>query len=117
MAAMVWLLLDFLWAVLQFGAQRLGVILARRLDDGRLPEPGIIRLPFRPMSPAGAAILSGMICLTPVTTVLDVDMARHEMLIHLLARAAASEDGSIVEDPWQAASPAGQAGRDDGRPC
>ena len=36
---------------------------------------------------------------------------------HLLARAAASEDESIVEDPWQAAPPAGQAGRDDGRPC
>ncbi|MDO4681909.1 MAG: Na+/H+ antiporter subunit E [Lautropia sp.] len=84
MAAMLWLLLYFLWAVLQSGVQTLGVILARRLGGGRLPEPGIIRLPFRPMSPAGAAILSGMICLTPGTTVLDVDMARHEMLIHLL---------------------------------
>ena len=36
------------------------------------------------MSPTGAALLGCLVTLTPGTTVIDIDMARHEMLLHLL---------------------------------
>lgn len=47
-------------------------------------QPGFIRMPFGALDPRGAVLLSGMTCLTPGTTVVDIDFDRQEFLVHLL---------------------------------
>ena len=51
----------------------------------RTPTPaGLVRLHFVPMSETGAAVLAAMVTLTPGSSVIDIDMSRREMLLHLL---------------------------------
>lgn len=89
-AALV-LLGRFVWALLLSGVQTAGVI----LRGGRgLPPAALIRMRFAPMSPAGAAILGSLITLTPGTTTLDIDMARRELLLHVLD---ASDPQAVVD--------------------
>lgn len=47
-------------------------------------QPGFIRMSFGELDPRGAVLLSGMTCLTPGTTVVDIDFERRELLVHLL---------------------------------
>lgn len=100
-AAVFGLMLHFLWAVVQSGVQTLSVILVRHLGRGRPPQAGIIRVPFRPMTPTGAAVLSGMVCLTPGTTVLEIDLAGREMLVHLLDVSGADELAEQVRHAFE----------------
>lgn len=74
------LLLRFLWQVLVSGVATARVV----LRPGPLPRAGLIRMEYAPMSPAGAALLGCLVTLTPGTTVIDIDPARREMLLHLL---------------------------------
>ncbi|MCC5861260.1 MAG: Na+/H+ antiporter subunit E [Gammaproteobacteria bacterium] len=75
------LALRFLRAVVISGWQTLRVILRSRR---RRPTMAIVRVGFAPMSEAGAALLGCMVSLTPGTTTIDIDMARRELLLHVL---------------------------------
>ena len=44
----------------------------------------IVRIPFAPMSEAGAALLGAMVSMTPGSSAIDVDLERREMLLHML---------------------------------
>ncbi|MGF1466948.1 MAG: Na+/H+ antiporter subunit E [Sandaracinaceae bacterium] len=52
------------------------------------PTPGFLRMPFSGLDARGAAVLGGMITLTPGTTTLDIDLdaetGQGELLLHLL---------------------------------
>lgn len=82
--AAIALLLRFLGAVVVSGLQTVRVILWVSTSRDRRPEAAYLRMGFAPMSETGAAILGSMISLTPGTTVIDVDMERREMLLHVL---------------------------------
>lgn len=51
---------------------------------GAPPTAGLVRMRFSDLDPRGAALLGCMTTLTPGTTAVDIDMARGEMLLHLL---------------------------------
>ncbi len=82
--AAIVLLLRFLRAVVVSGLQTVAVILRAGLPGGRPPPVALLRVPFAPMDERGAAILGCMVSLTPGTTTIDIDMARHELLLHVL---------------------------------
>jgi multisubunit Na+/H+ antiporter MnhE subunit len=92
--AAVVLPLRFGWAMLVSGVQTVGVILRSGLRLGPPPPAAFLRIGFAPMSAQGAALLACMISLTPGTTVIDIDMERREMLLHMLD---ASDAAAAVE--------------------
>jgi multisubunit Na+/H+ antiporter MnhE subunit len=93
------LLLRFLRAVVVSGWQTVQVILRASVPGAERPAVGFIRMRFAPMSEQGAALLGCMISLTPGTTTIDIDMERHEMLLHMLDTSdAASAVAGIRHD-------------------
>lgn len=76
--------LRFAWALLVSGADVIGAVLRQGLSVGTPPPASFVRIGFAPMSAPGAALLGCMISLTPGTTVLDIDMRRREMVLHML---------------------------------
>lgn len=54
------------------------------LRPGVRPEPVLLRLGYEGLSPIGAAVLACLVSLTPGTTVIDLDLDRRELLLHLL---------------------------------
>jgi multisubunit Na+/H+ antiporter MnhE subunit len=82
--AAIALLLRFLGAVAVSGVQTVSVILMASFGERRVPPAAFVRVRFAPMSEAGAALLGSMVSLTPGTTTLDIDMAQHELLLHVL---------------------------------
>jgi len=74
------LLAVFLGQVVSSGATTAWLI----VRPGPRPAPGLVRIGFTGLSPAGAAMLGAMITLTPGTTTIDIDLVRGEMLLHLL---------------------------------
>jgi multisubunit Na+/H+ antiporter MnhE subunit len=78
------LLLRFLIAVVVSGAQTALVILRASAGRTGSPTSAFVRLRFAPMDARGAALLGGMITLTPGTTTVDIDLERREMLLHVL---------------------------------
>jgi len=78
------LLLRFLKAVVLSGVQTVQVILRASTGSRTPPPAAFLRLRFAPMSPMGASLLGCMITLTPGTTTLDIDMEKHEILMHVL---------------------------------
>lgn len=83
-AVAVVLLLRFVRAVVVFGVQTVAVIVRAGRPGGRPPPVALLRVGFAPMSERGAALLGAMVSLTPGTTTIDVDMERHELLLHVL---------------------------------
>ena len=81
--AAVVLLWRFLLAVVVSGVQTLRII-AQASVGRRQPASGFLRVRFAPMSAQGAALLGCMVTLTPGTTTIDIDMATHELLLHVL---------------------------------
>ena len=77
------LMLRFVKALFISGMQTVVIILKSGQASGR-PEAAIVRVRFAPMSETGAALLGSMVSLTPGTTTIDIDMERHEMLLHVL---------------------------------
>lgn len=92
--AAVVLPLRFGWAMLTSGVQTIGAIVRRGLSIGTPPPATFVRIPFAPMSAPGAALLGCMVSLTPGSTVIDIDMQRREMVVHMLdtSQAAATVD-------------------------
>lgn len=82
--AALMLLLRFLLAVVISGAQTAVVILRASAGGEGRPTSAFVRLRFAPLDERGAALLGGMITLTPGTTTIDIDLERREMLLHVL---------------------------------
>jgi multisubunit Na+/H+ antiporter MnhE subunit len=74
------LLLRFLWEVARSGLTTAWLI----VRPGKRPEAELVRMRYRGLSEAGVVVLGCMITLTPGTTIIDVDPARGELLLHLL---------------------------------
>jgi multisubunit Na+/H+ antiporter MnhE subunit len=85
------LLLRFLKAVVLSGWQTVQVILATAPGGEPARTGTFVRVRFAPMNDAGAAILGCMVSLTPGTTTLDIDMDRHELLLHVLDETAVQD--------------------------
>jgi multisubunit Na+/H+ antiporter MnhE subunit len=77
-------------AVLSAGAHTVGAIVRQGLRVGTPPDASFVRIGFTPMSAQGAALLGCMISLTPGTTVVDIDMPRRQMVLHMLDTAQAA---------------------------
>lgn len=71
-------------AVVGSGVQTIATIVRQGLAMGAPPSPAFVRIGFAPMSAQGAALLGCMISLTPGTTVIDIDMPRRQMVMHML---------------------------------
>lgn len=82
--AAILLPLRFTWAVVTSGVQTVGLILRHGLRIGEPVRSGFLRIEFAPMSAQGAALLGCMISLTPGTTVVDIDMASRQMVMHMM---------------------------------
>jgi len=58
------------------------------IRPGEPPTPGLLRISFSGLDSRGAAVLGGMITLTPGTTTLDIELegetGQGELLLHLL---------------------------------
>jgi len=91
------LLLRFLWQVLVSGVSTAHIV----LRPGPRPPAGLIRMGFAPMSQTGTALLGCLVTLTPGTTVIDIDMARHEMLLHLLDLSKAEATVASIRKEFQ----------------
>ena len=85
------LLLRFLKAVVLSGWQTVQVILATAPVGEPARTGTFVRVRFAPMNDTGAAILGCMVSLTPGTTTLDIDMDRHELLLHVLDETAVQD--------------------------
>jgi len=70
----------FPWQVLVTGVMTAWLIVRPR---GR-PMPAVIRMPYQQLSPTGAVVLACLVSLTPGTTVIDIDVERHLLVLHLL---------------------------------
>lgn len=91
------LLLRFLWQVLVSGLATARVV----LRPGPLPRAGLIRMEYAPMSETGAALLGCLVTLTPGTTVIDIDPARREMLLHVLDVDQAGAAVASIRDDFE----------------
>ena len=91
------LLLRFVWQVLVSGVSTARIVMRR----GPPPPAGLIRMGFAPMSQTGAALLGCLVTLTPGTTVIDIDMARHEMLLHLLDLSQAEATVASIREEFE----------------
>ena len=60
------------------------VIILQAGRQGSGPSAAFIRIKFSPLTEQGAALLGSMVSLTPGTTTIDIDMQRHELLLHVL---------------------------------
>lgn len=78
------LLLRFVRAVFVSGLQTVATILRSGGPKGEPPPVALLRVSYAPMSPQGAAMLGGLVSLTPGTTTIDIDLERHELLLHVL---------------------------------
>lgn len=84
LTAAVVLPLRFGAAMLAAGAQTIATILRQALGRGAPPPAAFVRISFAPMKAQGAAMLGCMISLTPGTTVIDIDLPRRRMVLHML---------------------------------
>lgn len=93
------LLLHFVRAVVTSGWQTVRVI----LHTGRThpPPATLLRVGFAPMSDNGAALLGCMVSLTPGTTTIDIDMQRHELLLHVLDATATEALLQVIRDEFE----------------
>lgn len=76
----LWLAGTFVVQMVLSGVATLRLIVAPQ-DQVR---PMLVTYPFAPMSEAGAALLAGLVTLTPGTTVVDIDMDARNLLLHVL---------------------------------
>ena len=59
--------------------------------------PGFVEYRFQPMGPAATTVLACLICLTPGTTVVDVDAAAGQMRLHLLDAGKGGGEAALQE--------------------
>lgn len=60
-------------------------------------QPGFARVAFGDLGPGAASLLGVLITLTPGTTSLDIDLERHEILLHLLDASQAGATVAAIE--------------------
>lgn len=96
--AAVVLPLRFLAAVVTSGLQTARTILHL---GGAAPRPGFVRLTYAPLTPTGAALLAALVTLTPGTTVIDIDLDRHELLLHMLDRAHEAATAAAIQRDFE----------------
>ncbi len=82
--ALLMLMLRFGRAVLVSGVETIAVILKTGRPGAAPPPVALVRVRFAPLSERGAAVLGGMVSLTPGTTTIDIDTERCELLLHVL---------------------------------
>ena len=80
MHAALALVLLFAWQLAASGMLTAWLI----LRPGKRPSPLLVRFRYGRLTDIGAAILGGMITLTPGSTLIDIDSARKELLVHML---------------------------------
>jgi multicomponent K+:H+ antiporter subunit E/multicomponent Na+:H+ antiporter subunit E len=73
------LLLRFLYQCAHAGFSTARIILRRTP-----PQAGLVRLRFASTTEREAALLGALLTLTPGSTIIDIDMERSELLLHLL---------------------------------
>lgn len=78
-----------------------GVTTARVILRRTPPPAGLVRLRFAPMSETGAAVLGAMVTLTPGSSVIDIDPARREMLVHLLDTGTAAAAAAAIRRDFE----------------
>lgn len=61
-----------------------GLRVMRVILGGSRGKGGYVRLRFAPMPPHAASTLAALVSVTPGSSVVDLDVERHEMLLHLL---------------------------------
>jgi multisubunit Na+/H+ antiporter MnhE subunit len=93
-ASAIGLVLRFVRAIFVSGLQTVVVILQSGRPGGRPPPVALVRVRIAPMNEQGAALLGGMVSLTPGTTTIEIDMERHELLLHVLD---ASDTDALVD--------------------
>ena len=71
---------NFIKGALVSGMDTARIILRRPEDT----HSGLTRMAYPELSPALASLLGTMVTLTPGTTLVDIDIARHELVLHLL---------------------------------
>ena len=99
LTAAVLLPLRFGWAMLASGVQTVAAIVRRGLAIGTAPAATLVLNGFAPMSPQAGAQLVCKIFLAPGETVIDIDLVRREMVLHMLdANNAAAEVDAIRRD-------------------
>lgn len=91
------LLLRFLWQVLLSGVSTARIM----LRPGPMPPAGLIRMGFAPMSENSIAFLGCLVTLTPGTTVINIDMVQHEMLLHLLDLSQAEATVASIREEFE----------------
>jgi len=78
-----------------------GLSTARIILQRTPPPAGFLRLRFAPMSTTGAAVLGAMVTLTPGSSVIDVDMKRREILLHLLDIQSAENNVAAIRHDFE----------------
>jgi multicomponent K+:H+ antiporter subunit E/multicomponent Na+:H+ antiporter subunit E len=73
------LIFNFIKGVLLSGWDTARMILRQTPAAG-----GLTRMTYGQLSPAAASVLGAMVTLTPGTTVVDIDLAQGEFVLHLL---------------------------------
>lgn len=93
--------LRFGTAVLAAGAHTVGAIVRQGLRVGAPPAASFVRIGFAPMSTEGAVLLGCMISLTPGTTVVDIDIPRRQMVLHMLDTAQATTAAATIRRAFE----------------
>lgn len=89
----------FLVGMVVSGGQTAGLILRTRPGRGRA-TPAFICLHIAPLDPRAAALLGCLVALTPGSTVVDIDPARGELLLHVLDRDSAAAVAAGIHDDY-----------------
>lgn len=78
------LLARFAAAVVVSGFSTVAVILRAALRRGPPPRPGFLRIPLSVTSERWATLEACLVTLTPGTTVVEIDLARRQLVLHVL---------------------------------
>jgi multicomponent K+:H+ antiporter subunit E/multicomponent Na+:H+ antiporter subunit E len=90
--------------LLRFAAHSVlsGVTTARIILKRNPPQAGLVRMQFAPMAETGAAVLGAMVTLTPGSSVVDIDIDKREMLLHLLDIRSAEATAAAIRRDFEA---------------
>jgi multisubunit Na+/H+ antiporter MnhE subunit len=88
-------------ALVTSGVQTVAAIVRQGLAIGQPAPASFVRIGFAPMSAQGAALLGCMISLTPGTTVIDIDMLRHQMVLHMLDTSHAAAAAEAIRHEFE----------------
>lgn len=78
-----------------------GLITARMVLQRSSPPAGLVKMKYEPMSNNGVAVLGAMVTLTPGTSVVDINLKRREILLHLLDSRTAEESIVAIERDFE----------------